>query len=207
MLDCLSGGRVDRRHRLRHADGQRVLLRHPARRAARPLLRGARADPAGVGGRGAVRVQRQVHQAALRQPVAAPDPGRSADLDPRLGQPRDLGPGQRPSTTATATCRSPASRAPTPIVNGFWDYTEQHGGNMNPHRMAFTQVICCADTDEEAESAVLRRGASTSTGRTRSAVEFATPPGYLTQASTREALQRGRRSSRRRSGARPPGAS
>jgi alkanesulfonate monooxygenase SsuD/methylene tetrahydromethanopterin reductase-like flavin-dependent oxidoreductase (luciferase family) len=77
----------------------------------------------------------------------------------------------------------------TPIVNGFWDYIEQQGGNMNPHRMAFTQVICCADTDEEAEAqyydAVKYFYRQNPVG-----LEFATPPGYNTLDSTRAMLTR-----------------
>src|SRR5271154_5222686 len=26
-----------------------------------------------------------------------------------------------------------------PLVDGFWEYLSKHNGNMNPHRMAFTQ--------------------------------------------------------------------
>ena len=76
-----------------------------------------------------------------------------------------------------------------PIVNGFWDYIEAHGGNMNPHRMAFTQIICCADTDEEAErqyyDAVKYFFRQNPVAR-----EFATPPGYSTQASQRSLMSR-----------------
>lgn len=38
-----------------------------------------------------------------------------------------------------------------PVVNGFWDHVSKRGGDMNPHRMALTQMICVADTDKEAE--------------------------------------------------------
>ena len=76
-----------------------------------------------------------------------------------------------------------------PIVDGFWNYVEQHGGNMNPHRMAFTQVICCADTDAEAEAdyyEAVKYFYRQNTGRAR----FATPPGYNTLESTRAMLTR-----------------
>ena len=63
-------------------------------------------------------------QAALRQPVAAPDPGGPADLDPRLRQPRDLG-----LVNAFDYCYGYLSfsgkKAAEPIVNGFWEYTER----------------------------------------------------------------------------------
>jgi alkanesulfonate monooxygenase SsuD/methylene tetrahydromethanopterin reductase-like flavin-dependent oxidoreductase (luciferase family) len=80
-------------------------------------------------------------------------------------------------------------KAALPIVNGFWDYTEEHGGTMNPNRMAFTQVICCADSDQEAER-LYSDAVKYFYRQNPVALEFATPPGYLTAASTREALRR-----------------
>jgi alkanesulfonate monooxygenase SsuD/methylene tetrahydromethanopterin reductase-like flavin-dependent oxidoreductase (luciferase family) len=38
-----------------------------------------------------------------------------------------------------------------PVVNGYWDYVDKKGGNMNPNRMAFTQLVCLANSDAEAE--------------------------------------------------------
>ena len=38
-----------------------------------------------------------------------------------------------------------------PVVDGYWDYVDKRGGNMNPNRMAFTQMVCLADTEAEAE--------------------------------------------------------
>lgn len=38
-----------------------------------------------------------------------------------------------------------------PVVDGYWDYVEKRGGNMNPNRMAFTQIVCIADNEAEAE--------------------------------------------------------
>jgi alkanesulfonate monooxygenase SsuD/methylene tetrahydromethanopterin reductase-like flavin-dependent oxidoreductase (luciferase family) len=80
-------------------------------------------------------------------------------------------------------------KAAEPIVNGFWNYTEQLGGNLNPNRMAFTQVICCADTDKEAE-AKYADAVRYFHRQNPVPLEFATPPGYLTQASMRGALAR-----------------
>lgn len=78
-----------------------------------------------------------------------------------------------------------------PIVNSFWEYTESTGANMNPNRMAFTQVICVADTDEEAErlysDAVKYFYRQNPVGP-----EFASPPGYTSQASMREMMRRER---------------
>jgi alkanesulfonate monooxygenase SsuD/methylene tetrahydromethanopterin reductase-like flavin-dependent oxidoreductase (luciferase family) len=80
-------------------------------------------------------------------------------------------------------------KAAEPIVNGFWDHTERRGASMNPNRMAFTQVICCADSDEEAER---EYGDAVRYFYRQNpvALEFATPPGYTSQASMREALER-----------------
>jgi alkanesulfonate monooxygenase SsuD/methylene tetrahydromethanopterin reductase-like flavin-dependent oxidoreductase (luciferase family) len=42
--------------------------------------------------------------------------------------------------------------AAKPLVDAYWEYVDQKGGNLNPHRMAFTQLICTAETDAEAEA-------------------------------------------------------
>ena len=76
-----------------------------------------------------------------------------------------------------------------PIVNGFWEYTEQTGANMNPNRMAFTQVICCADTDEEAE-AQYYDAVRYFYRQNPVAPEFGMPPGYNSQESMRAAMSR-----------------
>jgi len=47
-------------------------------------------------------------------------------------------------------------QAAKPLVDGYWDYVERNGGDMNPHRMAFTQLICVADSDAEASLELLR---------------------------------------------------
>jgi alkanesulfonate monooxygenase SsuD/methylene tetrahydromethanopterin reductase-like flavin-dependent oxidoreductase (luciferase family) len=80
-------------------------------------------------------------------------------------------------------------QAAEPIVKGFWDHTEKAGANLNPHRMAFTQIICCADTDAEAEDLYYD---SIKYWHQQNPVplEFATPPGFMTQASYRESLRR-----------------
>ena len=38
-----------------------------------------------------------------------------------------------------------------PVVEGYWDYVDKRNGNMNPNRMAFTQIVCLADSVAEAE--------------------------------------------------------
>jgi alkanesulfonate monooxygenase SsuD/methylene tetrahydromethanopterin reductase-like flavin-dependent oxidoreductase (luciferase family) len=79
--------------------------------------------------------------------------------------------------------------AATPIVRGFWDHTARVGGNLNPYRMAFTQMICCADTDKEAE-ALYYPAVKYYHQKNPVPMEFATPPGYQTTLSYRESLKR-----------------
>jgi alkanesulfonate monooxygenase SsuD/methylene tetrahydromethanopterin reductase-like flavin-dependent oxidoreductase (luciferase family) len=78
-----------------------------------------------------------------------------------------------------------------PIVRGFWDRVEQRGLEPNPHRMAFTQLVCVADTDAEAKR---RYGDAVRYffTRQRAPLHFANPPGYTTLASQREVLRRAR---------------
>ena len=78
-----------------------------------------------------------------------------------------------------------------PIVRGFWDRVEQRGLDVNPNRMAFTQIICVADTEAEAER---RYGDAVRYffTRQRAPLHFAAPPGYTSIASQREMLERAR---------------
>jgi alkanesulfonate monooxygenase SsuD/methylene tetrahydromethanopterin reductase-like flavin-dependent oxidoreductase (luciferase family) len=80
-------------------------------------------------------------------------------------------------------------QAATPIVKGFWDHADGAGADMNPHRMAFTQIICCADTDAEAE-AQYSDAVKYFHRQNPVPMEIVTPPGYLTQTSLRESLRR-----------------
>lgn len=43
-------------------------------------------------------------------------------------------------------------RSAKPIVDEYWNYVSQRNGNMNPHRMAFTQIVCVSETDAQAEA-------------------------------------------------------
>ncbi len=42
-------------------------------------------------------------------------------------------------------------RSAKPVVDGYWQYVDQKGGDMNPNRMAFTQLVCVSETDAQAE--------------------------------------------------------
>lgn len=94
-------------------------------------------------------------------------------------------------------------QAATPIVNGFWERTAEVGANMNPNRMAFTQVICCADSEKEAER-LYADSVKYFYRQNPVAIEFATPPGYNSIPSVRQALarQEGVSADLRRKGAR-----
>jgi alkanesulfonate monooxygenase SsuD/methylene tetrahydromethanopterin reductase-like flavin-dependent oxidoreductase (luciferase family) len=78
-----------------------------------------------------------------------------------------------------------------PIVRGFWDRVEQRGLDVNPNRMAFTQIICVADTEAEAEREYGDAVRYFFT-RQRAPLHFAAPPGYTSIASQREMLERAR---------------
>jgi alkanesulfonate monooxygenase SsuD/methylene tetrahydromethanopterin reductase-like flavin-dependent oxidoreductase (luciferase family) len=66
-----------------------------------------------------------------------------------------------------------------PLVDAFWEYVDKRGGTLNPHRMAFTQMVCVANTDAEAEKQYYQavryfhRNAAPAQG-------FLNPPGYTT---------------------------
>jgi alkanesulfonate monooxygenase SsuD/methylene tetrahydromethanopterin reductase-like flavin-dependent oxidoreductase (luciferase family) len=81
-------------------------------------------------------------------------------------------------------------RAAKPIVDGFWEYVAKRGGNTNPHRMAFTQICCVAETDEQAERDYHEAVRYFYT-HNPTAPGFAAPPGYQTLASVRAGLERG----------------
>jgi alkanesulfonate monooxygenase SsuD/methylene tetrahydromethanopterin reductase-like flavin-dependent oxidoreductase (luciferase family) len=78
-----------------------------------------------------------------------------------------------------------------PIVKGFWDRVEERGLEVNPNRMAFTQIVCVADTDAEAERQYVDAVKYFFTNQ-KAPLHYATPPGYMTIASQREAMNRQR---------------
>ncbi len=76
-----------------------------------------------------------------------------------------------------------------PVVDGYWDYVDKAGGDMNPNRMAFTQICCVADTDAEAER--LYYDAVKYFYRYNAvAPGFLQPPGYRSQQSLKWELER-----------------
>ena len=80
-------------------------------------------------------------------------------------------------------------RAAKPLVDQYWDYVAAHDGDMNPHRMAFTQLVCVADTDREAEEKYYEAVKYFQRVKDPS-MAFATPPGYTSAASMASTLKR-----------------
>jgi alkanesulfonate monooxygenase SsuD/methylene tetrahydromethanopterin reductase-like flavin-dependent oxidoreductase (luciferase family) len=78
-----------------------------------------------------------------------------------------------------------------PIVKGFWERVAERGIEPNPNRMAFTQIICVADSDDEAEREY-EEAVKYFFTRQKAPLHYAAPPGYMTIASQREALRRER---------------
>jgi alkanesulfonate monooxygenase SsuD/methylene tetrahydromethanopterin reductase-like flavin-dependent oxidoreductase (luciferase family) len=81
-------------------------------------------------------------------------------------------------------------RAAKPIVDGFWEYVDQRGGDTNPNRMAFTQICCVAETDEQAERDYYE-AVKYFYSHNKVAAGFNSPPGYQTVESVRAAMERG----------------
>ncbi len=73
-----------------------------------------------------------------------------------------------------------------PIVHDFWEYTDKVGGDLNPHRLAFTQIVCVSETDGRAEA---EYGEAVKyfyeTGFGAVAPRFFSAPGYTTPRSAR----------------------
>lgn len=76
-----------------------------------------------------------------------------------------------------------------PVVEGFWNQCADDGASLNPHRMAFTQVICCAESDRDAERDYYE-GVKYFYRNNPVPREFAGPPGYTSADSQRASLFR-----------------
>lgn len=81
--------------------------------------------------------------------------------------------------------------AARPFVDAYWEYVDQRNGDMNPHRMAFTQIVCVADSDEEAERDYYD-AVKYFFMQNPVPMEFANPPGYRTTRSLDTANKQGR---------------
>jgi alkanesulfonate monooxygenase SsuD/methylene tetrahydromethanopterin reductase-like flavin-dependent oxidoreductase (luciferase family) len=77
-----------------------------------------------------------------------------------------------------------------PVVDGFWEHVDKRGGNTNPNRMAFTQICCVAETEEQAERDYAEAVRYFYTHNPTSPA-FVQPPGYHTQETLRSQMARG----------------
>ena len=77
-----------------------------------------------------------------------------------------------------------------PLVDGFWEYVDKRGGDMNPNRMAFTQICCVAETEEQAEKDYAEAVRYFYTHNPTSPA-YVQPPGYHTQATLQAQMARG----------------
>lgn len=76
-----------------------------------------------------------------------------------------------------------------PIVDGYWDYVDKHNGNMNPNKMAFTQICCVANSDAEAEK-LYGEAVKYFYKYNSTSPAFLQPPGYRTERSLKWELER-----------------
>lgn len=70
-----------------------------------------------------------------------------------------------------------------PLVDSYWEYVDQQGGNMNPNRMAFTQLICVSETDALAENEYREAVDYFYRNTNRVSSGFANAPGYRSRRS------------------------
>lgn len=83
--------------------------------------------------------------------------------------------------------------AARPLVDAFWEHTEKRGFAVNPHQLAFTQLICVAETDAAAEAKYSEavkyfyRNRFVQPG-------FDTPPGYRTKKSVKAMAEHNKQS-------------
>lgn len=70
-----------------------------------------------------------------------------------------------------------------PVVDSYWQYVDGIGGNMNPNRMAFTQIVCVSETDASAESEYREAVEYFYRNTNRVSPGFATAPGYRSRKS------------------------
>jgi alkanesulfonate monooxygenase SsuD/methylene tetrahydromethanopterin reductase-like flavin-dependent oxidoreductase (luciferase family) len=81
-------------------------------------------------------------------------------------------------------------RSAKPLVDQYWQHVAARDGDANPHRMAFTQICCVAETDAQAEADYADAVRYFYT-HNPTYPGFATPPGYQSLASLRHQLENG----------------
>ena len=67
-----------------------------------------------------------------------------------------------------------------PIVDSYWQYVSEQGADDNPHRMAFTQIVCLANSEAEAETLYYDAVKYFYTNTNRVSRGFVAAPGYRT---------------------------
>jgi alkanesulfonate monooxygenase SsuD/methylene tetrahydromethanopterin reductase-like flavin-dependent oxidoreductase (luciferase family) len=80
-----------------------------------------------------------------------------------------------------------------PVVDGYWDFVDQAGGDMNPHRFAFTQIVCVSETDAQAEKDYKEAVEYFYRFAQRVPRQFAAAPGYQTPRSMAHAAELAKR--------------
>jgi alkanesulfonate monooxygenase SsuD/methylene tetrahydromethanopterin reductase-like flavin-dependent oxidoreductase (luciferase family) len=80
-----------------------------------------------------------------------------------------------------------------PLVDDYWEYVDSIGGNMNPYRMAFTQLICLSETDAKAEEEYSEAVKYFYMGAGKVNPKFYAAHGYRTERSTRYEMERMKR--------------
>jgi alkanesulfonate monooxygenase SsuD/methylene tetrahydromethanopterin reductase-like flavin-dependent oxidoreductase (luciferase family) len=142
--------------------------------------------------RGPVRLQRPVLTVALRQPLAAARAETTA---------AHLGAGQRQPrnwelVTKENYCYGHLSfsgmESARPVVDSYWQYVDEQRGDMNPHRMAFTQLVCLANSESEAEALYYDAVRYFYRNTNRVSRGFVSAPGYRSLKSYRWELERAR---------------
>jgi alkanesulfonate monooxygenase SsuD/methylene tetrahydromethanopterin reductase-like flavin-dependent oxidoreductase (luciferase family) len=86
------------------------------------------------------------------------------------------------------------------ILKGYWDEVERLGGDDNPYRAGFAQIVAVAETDEQAEQMYRPHAEFFFNNCLHVATRFAEAPGYRTLPSLQAGLrsQFGRRMSQQR---------
>jgi alkanesulfonate monooxygenase SsuD/methylene tetrahydromethanopterin reductase-like flavin-dependent oxidoreductase (luciferase family) len=79
-----------------------------------------------------------------------------------------------------------------PIVEEFWNHVARRNGNLNPHRMAFTQLVCVSETDGQAEKDYYDAVKFFYRNTNRASRGFVQAPGYRTKRSMTWELERAR---------------
>jgi alkanesulfonate monooxygenase SsuD/methylene tetrahydromethanopterin reductase-like flavin-dependent oxidoreductase (luciferase family) len=80
-------------------------------------------------------------------------------------------------------------RSAKPLVDSYWEYVDRAGGDMNPNRMAFTQLVCVSETDAKAEEEYSEAVQYFYRNTNRVAPAFVAAPGYRSEASMRWELE------------------